>query len=72
VFNLADIAVKKVAMLRDYHDKTFTKLKEMCMHAQILETGENSLEDCMIAIKRNIGDDAKLKVKLKYQYLSQN
>ncbi|XP_033740049.1 uncharacterized protein LOC117327253 isoform X2 [Pecten maximus] len=63
VFEMADVAVKKVAMLRDYHHKSFTKLKEMCMQAQILESGETSLEDCIIALKRNIGEGAELKVK---------
>lgn len=63
VFEMADVAVKKVALLRDYHHKSVTKLKEMCMQAQILESGETSLEDCIIALKRNIGDGAELKVK---------
>ncbi|KAJ8314585.1 hypothetical protein KUTeg_006735, partial [Tegillarca granosa] len=62
-FKVADVLVKKVAMLRDYHNKSLTKLKESCMQAQILKSGENSLEDCIMALKRSVGENAEMKVK---------
>ncbi|CAG2218192.1 LIN28 [Mytilus edulis] len=64
IFKVAEISVKKVKMLTDYHNKCLGKLRESCTNAGILgEDDAASLEDCMIALRRNVGEQAKLKVK---------
>lgn len=64
VFKVSEISVKKVKMLKDYRNKSLEKLRESCVNARVLGDEEgDSLEDCMIALRRNIGEKAKLKVK---------
>lgn len=62
-FILANTSVKKITTLREFYNKSLTKFKEGCQLAQIVEKEENSLEDCVAALKKNIGEGAKLKVK---------
>ena len=51
-------------MLKDYRNKSLEKLRESCVNARVLGDEEgDSLEDCMIALRRNIGEKAKLKVR---------
>ncbi|XP_062615884.1 uncharacterized protein LOC134277575 [Saccostrea cucullata] len=62
-FITASTSVKKIMTLREFYNKSLTKFKDGCQLAQIVEKGENSLEDCITALKENIGEGAKLKVK---------
>lgn len=62
-FISANTSVKKITTLREFYNKSLTKFKEGCQLAQIVEKEENSLEDCVAALKKNIGEGAKLKVK---------
>jgi hypothetical protein len=60
---VSEISVRKVKMLKDYRNKSLEKLRESCVNARVLGDEEgDSLEDCMIALRRNIGEKAKLKV----------
>lgn len=62
-FISANTSVKKITTLREFYNKSLSKFKEGCQLAQIVEKEENSLEDCVAALKKNIGEGAKLKVK---------
>ncbi|KAK3096612.1 hypothetical protein FSP39_001697 [Pinctada imbricata] len=63
IFMSASISIQKVGLMHEYHNKSIKKLKEACQLAQILEGGDHSLEDCIAAIKGNVGEGAKLKIK---------
>ena len=62
-FVTASTSVKKITTLREFYNKSLTKFKEGCQLAQIVEKEENSLEDCVAALKQHIGEGAKLKVR---------
>lgn len=62
VFNMANMFVKKVAMLRDYHDISLNKIRELCLRYHLIESSETSLEDFMLAIQSNIDEGATIKV----------
>ena len=55
--------MKKITTLREFYNKSLTKFKEGCQLAQIVKKEENSLEDCVAALKQHIGEGAKLKVR---------